>query len=383
MFGLDDALMISGGASLLGGLFGGNDYTPQQTGASGFAALPQEVQQAYLKQFLPQAQNIFNSPYATTPLGQAGNGQFDSRALQELQQYSNQNGGLFAGGTGVRPLGQVEPFNETQQNALGQFGQGYGNFLQNQGQYMNPYQQMVLNQLASGGQGMNQQLPGYMNPWLENILRPMENDINRQADISKGNLSGYASRFGGIGANNSSAYAQQLQGIDRDRERAIEQARGNETKNAYNQALGQYNLGLSGLFQGGGQAYDTANQTRRQSLQDMLQAGTGIQQQGQAQLNALQPQLQQTTPQAKLSQFGQNLGMFGNSATSTGYQAEPNMWSKVGGLGLAGMSLLGGGSTFNGQQGMNIGNSMPWLNGGGNVGTYGQNMMQRSPYSLY
>lgn len=376
------SMLASAGSTILGGLFGGNDYEPQQTGSSGFAALPPQVQQAYLQQLLPQAQNIFSSPYVTTPLGQARNSPFESQALQELQQYSNQNGGLFAGGTGVRPLGQVEPFNETQQNALGQFGQGYGNFLQNQGQYMNPYQQRVLNQLAMGGQGMNQQLPGYMNPWLEQVLNPQLDYLNRESQSAENRLRGRISGSGNLGGGGST-YAQQLAKIDQNRQQLGSDIIGRETGNAYNQALGQYNLGLSGLFQGGGQAYDAANQTRRQSLQDMLLAGTGMQQQGQAQLNALQPQLQQTTPQAKLSQFGQNLGMFGNSATSTGYTQEPNMWSKVGGLGLAGMGLLGGGPTFNGQQGMNIGNSMPWLNGGGNVGIYGQNMMQRSPYSLY
>jgi hypothetical protein len=380
-----DPLTIGLGAAALGGaLFGKNKSTPQQTGASGLAAMPPELRHAYIGEqgFLPGAREIYANPYQGTPMGQAPTGPWASQAEQELQNYSNQNGGIFAGGTGVHPLGAVEPFNPYQQNALSQFGQGYGNFQENQGQYMNPYQQMVLNQLASGGWGMNQQMPGYMNPWLENILRPTENDINRQADISKGNLSDYAARFGGIGANNSSAYAQQLQGIDRDRERAIEQARGNETKNAYGQALGQYNLGLSGLFQGGGQAYDQANQMRRQSLQDMLNAGTAIQQQGQQQANAIQPQLQQTTPQGRLGQFGQNLNMIPGSQTSTGYTQQPNAWSQIGGLGLTGLGFMSGQGANQGIQ--NLGGAMPWLNnGGGNVGTYGQTQQQRSPYSLY
>ena len=137
-----DPLTIGLGAAALGGaLFGKNKSTPQQTGASGLAAAHPEVQHAYLAGLLPEAwQQFSGGNFQGTPMGQAPTGPWGSQAEQELQNYSNQNGGIFAGGTGVHPLGAVEPFNPYQQNALSQFGQGYGNFQQNQDQYMNPYQ---------------------------------------------------------------------------------------------------------------------------------------------------------------------------------------------------------------------------------------------------
>lgn len=372
-----------GGGSLLGGLFGKNKQVPQQTGAQGLAAAHPSVQHAYLSDqgFLPGAWDIFANPYQGTPMGQAPRGPFDSQALQQLQDYSNQVGGIFAGGTGVNPLGAVEPFNQIQQNALTAFGSGPLNMAQTQGMYMNPYQQAVLNQLASGGFGMQQALPGYMNPYLQQVLAPLEQQINQEAANSASNLRGNASKFGNLGGLTSSAFGQQMSELEKNRQNLLNQTRGTALGNAYNQALGQYNLGLSGLFQGGGQAYEAANQLRRQTLQDMLNAGTAIQQQGQTQANAILPQLQQTTPQAQLSQFGQNLGMIPGSQTSTGYTAQPNAWSQIGGASLAGLGLLGGAQGLSGLFGGN--QSLQTLGGGGNIGTYGQNPMQRAGYSLF
>ena len=93
-----------GAATLAGSLFGGNKGGRGEQHTSGFGALPQQVQQAYLNQYLPSIQKQFSRPNGL-PLGEAMGGQFGSQALQELQNYSNQTGGIFPGTTGVSPLG--------------------------------------------------------------------------------------------------------------------------------------------------------------------------------------------------------------------------------------------------------------------------------------
>ena len=120
--------MALAAAALGGALFGKNKQIPQQTGASGLAAAPPQVGHAYLEGLLPGAWQQFANQYQGTPMGQAPTGPFASQGLQELQGYSNQNGGIFGGGTGVNPLGMVEPFNGIQQNALSRFGMGYQDF---------------------------------------------------------------------------------------------------------------------------------------------------------------------------------------------------------------------------------------------------------------
>jgi len=104
---MDPISMGLTGAGLLGGLFGGKKGV--SSGASGFAAMPEAVQQAYLKTYLPAILQNYNAGYQSIPMQrvQAPSSPFDSRAMYDLQQYSDALGGYFSpmGGQGQ----QVNP----------------------------------------------------------------------------------------------------------------------------------------------------------------------------------------------------------------------------------------------------------------------------------
>ncbi len=313
---------ISAGASLVGGLMGGDEGgggSPTAAGGtqSGFAALPPEVQQAFLQQYLPQLLQQHQGKFQTTPLEQARSGPFESQALQELQDYSNRNSGIFGGSWGVRPLGQVEPLNQMQQNALGSFGRGLS--------------------------GLQNELPGYQSLYNENVLNPQLQEIQRQQDIAQNNLLGAKAGSGNLGALGSSALGTQLAQQQEAANRAMMEAR----SQGYQQSLG----------------------LRQQTLQDMLRAGGQVQGQNQTQLNALQPQLQATAAPARLQQLAQGLNQFPSGAIGQGQvPTTPDMWSKLGNVGTAATGLFqhlggaGGGTGYNGIPfGQSLGNAMPWL----------------------
>ena len=329
---------LAGGnkGSGIGGIMGGFGDTPANGGGGssqgGFAALPPEVQKAYLEQYLPQIMEQNKGKFQTTPLGQAENGPFSSQALQELQQYSNQNGGIFGNGTGVKPLGAVEPFNPMQQQALSGFGGGLA--------------------------GLQQDLPGYQNLYNQNVLNPVLAEIQRQQDIAQNQLLGGKAGGGNLGALGSSALGQQLAGLQEQANRFREQA--------------------------GAKGFESSLGLRRQTLADMLKSGTLQQGQNQQYLNAIQPQLQQTTPGARTAQFGQQLAGFpGSQAQSyTGPSpAQPGMGANLInmlGMGQGIMSAFGG----QGGQGMNTGNVASMFGGQGNQGGMpqgGSNWMMGSP----
>jgi len=93
MFGIGEGLAVAGiASSLVGGSKG------QKTPASGFYALPGEVQDAYLKTYLPAVMDVYNQGYQGIPMARvsAPTSPFDSKALYQLQQYSDAIGGLFS-----------------------------------------------------------------------------------------------------------------------------------------------------------------------------------------------------------------------------------------------------------------------------------------------
>lgn len=90
--------ILSGIAGVAGavGSIKGNKQKAQAV--NGFETLPQEVKDAYLQTFLPDALENYNRPYQapitrryveTDPI-------FQSAALSDFQRYSDQNGGLFS-----------------------------------------------------------------------------------------------------------------------------------------------------------------------------------------------------------------------------------------------------------------------------------------------
>jgi hypothetical protein len=321
---LSIAMLASQGASLLGNLFGGDEGgQASPTGINGqtqgFAALPPEVQQAWLQQYLPQLLQQHQGKLQTTPLEQARSGPFESQGLQELQDYANRNAGIFGGSWGVRPLGQVEPLNQIQQGALGNVGRGLA--------------------------GLSEDLPGYQSLYNQNVLDPQLKDIQRQQDIAQNNLLGAKAGTGNLGALGSSALGTQLaQNLD-NYNRQREQAR----------AAGyQHSIGL-----------------RNQTLQQMLSAGNQVQAQGQQQLSALQPQLQATAQPQRLEQLAAGLQRFPASQVTQGQTpSQPDFLNKVGfgGQALGGFLQGSGAKIFGdgGQQqpgvwGQSLGNQMPWL----------------------
>ncbi len=173
---------ISAGASLVGGLFGGDEEgsAPQQTTQnqiSGFAALPPQVQQAYLQQYLPGVLQNYTARHNQYPGAMARTDPYASQSLQELQNHYDSLGT----GNGARPLGGPEPLNPIQKAAFGQAFQGY-NPQTLQG-YINPYTQQALNAYS---QQANQQ-PGQGTPY--DVLGP----------TALGNqLGGYNQAFGGL-----------------------------------------------------------------------------------------------------------------------------------------------------------------------------------------
>lgn len=79
------------GGKLINGLFGKKAQPATQSQKSGFYALPPQVQQAYLQQFLPGAQQWFNNgpnQYQQNAMQSLGGG--PESLEQELPQYQNQ-----------------------------------------------------------------------------------------------------------------------------------------------------------------------------------------------------------------------------------------------------------------------------------------------------
>ncbi len=94
------SMMVSAGGSLLGGLFGKKKGEAPATQVQGFAALPKEVQNAWLQTYLPQVLEQNKKTYEAPPMMRAPTqaGIFDSQGLADLQRYSDSiapSGGLF------------------------------------------------------------------------------------------------------------------------------------------------------------------------------------------------------------------------------------------------------------------------------------------------
>lgn len=94
--GTATALSLAGTAAGLAGSLGKKGGAPAQQ-ASGFAAMPPEVQKVLLETYLPAAQKQFQKPYTAMPMERVGPPKdiFDSSELYKLQQYSDQMGGMF------------------------------------------------------------------------------------------------------------------------------------------------------------------------------------------------------------------------------------------------------------------------------------------------
>ena len=118
-------------------------------------------------------------------------------------------------------------------------------------------------------------LQQYMNPYTQLSLQPQLDEMRRQADISQQNIQGQFSKAGAFGgAREAIARAENLRNLQTAQSGII----GRGFENAFNQAMGQYNIG------------------RQQQLSDVgALAGLGAQQRGieQEGITALQKQFEQ------------------------------------------------------------------------------------------
>lgn len=98
------------GAGALASAFGGKKQQTTQQQQTGFQALPQEVQDLLLQQYLPKAQSTLNMPYQNIPMQRAVNpagDPFASQGMWDLQKFSDAAGGLFTPFTKGQPNGVV------------------------------------------------------------------------------------------------------------------------------------------------------------------------------------------------------------------------------------------------------------------------------------
>jgi hypothetical protein len=89
---------ILSGAGAIAGLLGGSKKQGASQQLTGFQAMPKEVQDALLKQYLPAVNDQFNAPYQAIPMQRATNpagDPFASQALYDLQNFSDMQGGYF------------------------------------------------------------------------------------------------------------------------------------------------------------------------------------------------------------------------------------------------------------------------------------------------
>ena len=118
-------------------------------------------------------------------------------------------------------------------------------------------------------------LQQYMNPYTQLSLQPQLDEMRRQADISQQNIQGQFSKAGAFGgAREAIARSENLRNLQAAQSGII----GRGFENAFNQAMGQYNIG------------------RQQQLSDVgALAGLGAQQRGieQEGITALQKQFEQ------------------------------------------------------------------------------------------
>jgi len=87
------------GAGALASAFGGSKKQTTSENLSGYQALPKEVQDLLIQQYLPKAQATLNMPYQNIPMQRyEGNPQSDpfaSQGLADLQKFSDAAGGYF------------------------------------------------------------------------------------------------------------------------------------------------------------------------------------------------------------------------------------------------------------------------------------------------
>jgi hypothetical protein len=278
----------------------------------------------------------------------------------ERRQFADQSGFNYTPQTtapqgnyngGVVPVGQVEPLNQWQKDALtmqqgGAPDSGYSQGIQNAFQgYQSAVQQLPQNMTDAQ---FAQYYARYNNPFTQDVVDATNADIRRQADIMRNPLK---ERFAGNNSFGSSAQGIQMGQIDeaalRDitnntanlRSQGFNQATGNtlanygqDTSNAFNRA-GQY----GNLMQAGIQGQQQNQQNFAQNFGNKFNAGTAVQTQNQNLLDVVRGQIGgvQQYPYTQLQNFAQTLSPF-SGGSSTGYNYAPSTLGKLGGAAMVG-----------------------------------------------
>lgn len=260
---------------------------------------------------------------------------------------------------GVAPVGQIEPLNQWQKDALTQMQGGAPDMGYTQG----------IQGAFQGYQGAVQNLPQNMtdeqfskyyarfnNPWTQDVIDTTNAEIRRQADIMQNPLK---ERFAGNNSFGSTAQGVQ-QGLINEaalrdvtantaalRAAGFNQATGNALSNYGQDASNAFQkAGAYGNLMQAGIAGQQANQQNfSQNVANKFNAGSAVQQQNQNLLDVVRGQIAgvQQYPYAQLSNFAQTLSPF-SGASNTGYSYTPSAISKLGGLGVtAGRALAFGG----------------------------------------
>jgi len=298
---------------------------------------------------------------------QAGGGIVDQRrasnsaAAQLYDQLRSQyeaTGNIPTGSYngGVSPVGQIEPLNQWQQDALTrlQGGAPAMGFMQG------------VQDAFKGAQGAVSQLPGnltdqqfqeyyqrFFNPYTQDVVNRTSENIQRQAQIMKNPLKEV------LAGNNS--FGSTAQGIEYGKigdaalrnigditaslnasgfNSAVNSAMGNyqaDTQNAYNR------VGAFGNLMGLGVQGNQANQQNfAQNVQNQLYAGDRVQQQNQSLLDVARGQIGavQQYPYTNLGQFSSLLAPFSGSQGAA-YNYAPSNISNLGGLGMFAGSASG------------------------------------------
>jgi hypothetical protein len=281
----------------------------------------------------------------------ADRGAFSDQSGYQLAPNANSN--PYNGG--VAPVGQIEPLNQWQKDALtmqagGAPQMGYGKGIQGafqgyQGAVQNLPQNMTNQQFAD-------YYARYNNPWTQDVVDATNTDIRRQADIMQNPLK---ERFAGNNSFGSSAQGIQMGQINEAALRDITSSTANLRSQGFNQAtnntLANYGQDSSNAFAKAGQygnlmqagvmGQQANQQNFSQNVGNKFNAGSAVQTQNQNLLDVVRGQIGgvQQYPYTQLSNFSQTLAPFSGSE-QTGYNYVPSTMSKLGGLAITGGRAL-------------------------------------------
>ncbi len=282
---------------------------------------------------------------------------------QARNQYAGQEAYKPQYVGGVAPVGMLEPLNDWQKQALTTASGGFKNtgyldmlsgylgnadqMLQGASQYMQPM----------GNDQFSQGIERYMNPYQQQVVDSTTAQMSRQGSIDQNNLNALFNQ-GSFGSSSHRIGAQEMAS---DLQRNIGDVAGNLNYQGYNQAVGntlnQYNTdqnrGLTGTLQAAslypqlGQSalagQDATYGMYSNNLNSLMNAGNTVQGQNQRMLDLLNPMIQGVTnwPQDSITQTANNVNANFNGSQNYNYTSQPNMASKVGGLGLMGLGGVG------------------------------------------